>query len=100
MISGLRIAAAIEGFTLLAMVLIAMPLKYMADLPIATKVMGPVHGFAFLFFMWWIVRAFFEEVISGKAARRLVVGAFIPFGGLINERWLRRECAKGHPYVI
>lgn len=84
----LRFAVALEGVTLIALALIASPLKHLADLPIATQVMGPVHGLVFLFFLYVLIEAMAARMIGGWAALRLFVGAMVPFGGVVNERWL------------
>jgi integral membrane protein len=88
---GLRWAAMAEAVTLLALVFVAVPLKHVAGFDLATRIIGPVHGLTFLMFSWFIVRAWSEGVIDWKAAMRLFIGAMIPFGGFINERWLRRN---------
>lgn len=87
----LRIAVALEGATLITLVLIAAPLKRFADLPIATQIMGAAHGLVFLFFLYVLVEARAARMIGGRVALRLFVGAMVPFGGLVNERWLARR---------
>lgn len=47
----LRIAALLEGISLLGLVFVAMPLKYLAHLPMAVRVVGSVHGLLFLVFV-------------------------------------------------
>lgn len=94
MTKGLRIAAVAEALTLLALVFVAVPLKYGADLPAAASIMGPIHGMAFMLFLWFVIRSLSEELINWKGAVRLLVGAVIPFGGIVNERWLKRRFSK------
>ncbi len=89
--TGLMRAAILEALTLLALFGIAMPLKYLADVPQAVSVVGPIHGLAFIVFVWFVVRSWSEGLINGVGALRLFVGAFIPFGGFVNERWLRSQ---------
>ena len=92
----LRLAVALEGATLITLVLIASPLKRFADLPMATQIMGPVHGLAFLIFLYVLVEAVAARTIDRRAGLRLFIGALVPFGGVINERWLaRRTSDKG-----
>lgn len=92
----LRIAVALEGATLIMLVLIASPLKRIADLPLATQIMGPVHGLAFLIFLYILLEAVAARTIDQRSALRLFLGALVPFGGVINERWLaRRTPASG-----
>ncbi|MEQ5777734.1 DUF3817 domain-containing protein [Thalassospira sp. NFXS8] len=85
----LRFGAMAEATTLLVLLLIAVPLKYGLGLDNATRIMGPVHGVAFLFFTWLVIRAYFEGLIDQRNIARLMLGAVVPFGGFVNERWLR-----------
>ena len=89
--TGLCRAAIAEALTLLALFCFAMPLKHFLEIPRAVSVVGPVHGLAFMVFLWFVVRSWAEGLINGKGAFQLLIGAFIPLGGFINERWLRRQ---------
>ncbi len=89
--TGLRRAAIAEALTLLALFCVAMPIKYIVGDPRAVSVVGPVHGLMFMVFLWFVVRSWAEGIINGMGALRLFVGALIPVGGFVNERWLRRQ---------
>lgn len=89
--TGLMRAAQLEALTLLAHFCVAMPLKYLADVPQAVFLVGPVHGLAFILFVWFVIRAWSEGLVGPSGALRLVAGAFIPFGGFVCERWLRSQ---------
>ena len=89
--TGLKRAAIFEALTLLALFCVAMPLKYWADFPSAVSIAGPIHGLAFMVFLWFVIRSWAEGLINWFGALRLFIGAFIPFGGFVNERWLRRQ---------
>lgn len=87
----MRLASLFEGTTLVILVCIAMPLKYMAGYPQATQVVGSVHGFAFLFYVWVVI-----NTVAGGGWRtgevlRLLISAFIPFGAFFNVGFLRRK---------
>lgn len=86
----LRVAVLLEGVTLIVLVLIASPLKRLADVPVVTQIMGPVHGLAFLFFLYVLIEARAARLFGDRAALRLAIGAMVPFGGIVNERWLAR----------
>ena len=95
----LRIASLAEGATLLLLLLVAVPLKRMADLPMAVSIVGPLHGAAFLIYSSLVLQALFTRLISASEAARLMVAAFLPFGawmvaGLLRRprpvRWLRK----------
>lgn len=93
---GLMRAATFEALTLLALLCVAMPLKYMAGVPDVVSVMGPIHGCAFMIFLWFTIRSWAEGLMGWTDVARLFVGAFIPFGGFVNERWLRRKMEKNN----
>ncbi len=77
--------------TLLVLFCVAMPLKHFFGVPLAVSIAGPIHGLAFMVFLWFVIRSWAEELISANGVSRLIVGAFIPMGGFVNERWLRRQ---------
>ncbi|MFC4699057.1 DUF3817 domain-containing protein [Glaciecola siphonariae] len=87
----LRVATLFEAITLVVLVCAAVPIKYLLDYALLTKVMGPVHGIAFIFFNYIVLRTWSEGLLKGEHATRLMIGAMIPFGGFVNERWLKRE---------
>lgn len=71
-----RIAIA-EGISFLVLVLIAMPLKYLAGLPEAVKIIGWAHGILFVAFLMialaiknilnknfgWMIKAFLASIL-------------------------------------
>jgi integral membrane protein len=50
-IGRLRLVAFLEGMSLLILVIIAMPLKYLYSDPTMVKTMGPIHGILFVLFV-------------------------------------------------
>ena len=61
-----RNIALAEGISFLALLLIAMPLKYFANLPMAVTIMGSIHGILFVAFMIfaWEVRNEYKKDIK------------------------------------
>lgn len=89
----LRAIALIEGTTLILLFLVAMPLKYQFDLPIAVSIMGPIHGFAFIAYIVALVAALGFNLIN---ILKLVVGtvaAFVPFGSFVFEHFMLKDPA-------
>ncbi len=87
----LRVIALIEGTTLILLFLVAVPLKYQFDLPIAVSVMGPIHGVAFIAYIVALVAALGSGLIG---IVKLVVGtlaAFVPFGSFVFERFMLKN---------
>ncbi|PTY36100.1 hypothetical protein BGP77_01930 [Saccharospirillum sp. MSK14-1] len=89
--TALRWANLAEAATLVALFCVAMPLKYMAGFPAAVSLVGSIHGICFLLFIFVLMRALFMRSIGIPYSLALVVGAFIPFGGFINDYWMRKR---------
>ena len=86
----LRIASVIEGATLLLLFLVAMPLKYVADTPLAVSIVGPIHGAALLIYTALVLQSFVSRLISVTEVARLMAVAFIPLGAWLVAAMLRR----------
>ena len=89
----MRWASWLEGTTLVALVFIAVPLKHLAGHASATALMGPVHGMAFLLYVWMLIQTISGGDWSRAEIVRALIAAFVPFGGFVNERFLRRKQA-------
>ena len=87
----LRMASLAEGATLLALLLVAVPLKRMADLPQAVSLMWPIHGLVFLIYSAMVLQALFTRLITPFETARLMVAAFIPFGAFMLSGLFRRK---------
>jgi integral membrane protein len=87
----MRAVSLLEGTTLLLLIGVAVPLKHLAGYPIATRVMGPVHGVAFVLYVWMLIQTVSIGGWSRTATARMVLAAFIPFGAFLNERALARR---------
>ncbi len=87
----LRHAAVIEGCTLVTLVCIAVPLKHLAGIPAATAIMGPIHGIAFIAYVWLIFSTRRDLGWTTRDLMRLLVPAFIPFGTFFNVGFLNRK---------
>lgn len=90
----LRLVALLEGTSFLVLLFIAMPLKHLAGLPLAVRIVGSVHGVLFLMFMAVLYRA---GSARGWPLRRWLiafVSSVVPFGTFMFDRSLRREIAE------
>ena len=54
-ISILRLTGIIDGLSLIVLLFIAMPLKYMADIPLAVTIVGSLHGGIFVAYFLSII---------------------------------------------
>ncbi len=78
---NLSAAALLEGTTLMVLIAVAVPLKHIIGYALFASVMGPVHGAAFLFYWWLLVRTATAYSWSLKATLWAAVAALLPFGG-------------------
>ena len=85
----LRTLGWVEGTSTLVLFGIAMPLKYLAEMPLAVTVVGSLHGVLFLLLVFTFLVGIRRVPISPGLAAAGVVGAVIPFGPFVVDRWLR-----------
>jgi integral membrane protein len=90
----LRFVAFLEGSSFLALLFVAMPLKYLAGLPLAVRVVGTVHGLLFVVFMAALYHAARERGWPLRRSALAFVSSIVPFGTFVFDRSLRREIAS------
>lgn len=76
----------IEGYSYLALLFIAMPMKYMMDMPLAVRIVGTIHGFLFVAYMYFLIDSWAR--IKWKFATPLVlfILSLVPFGTFFQKR--------------
>jgi integral membrane protein len=89
----MRLVSVVEGCTLLILVLVAVPIKHLGGHAIATTIMGPIHGMAFVLYIWTLIQTVSGADFPRLDVVRMVVAAFIPFGAFLNARTLRKRQA-------
>ncbi len=87
----LRAMTFLEGCSFLLLLGVAMPLKYMADMPLAVRLVGAVHGVLFLAFVVLTLRAMRERGKPFGWGARFAVASLIPFGTFALDRGLRDD---------
>jgi integral membrane protein len=88
-----RMAALLEGWSYLILLLIAMPLKYAAGMPLAVRIAGSVHGFLFITFIIALYRVMVARNWPFRRALRGFLYSITPFGAFVFDRSLVREIA-------
>jgi integral membrane protein len=91
----LRLIAILEGVSLLALVFVAMPLKYLAGLPLAVRIAGSVHGLLFLVFVFALFRASRARRWPIGRSAAAFVSSVVPFGMIFLDRRIQREIDAG-----
>lgn len=86
----LRIIAFLEGVSYLVLLGIAMPLKYMAGIPQAVRVVGMAHGVLFVLFVLLLIQVATEKSWSLKKSALSFISSLVPFGTFYADaRWFR-----------
>lgn len=86
----MRLASLMEGSSLLLLLAVAVPLKHLAGISIAVSVMGPVHGIAYLLYVWLLAQMLSSGDWTQKEVMRMAVVALVPFGAFVNARTFAR----------
>lgn len=69
-----------EGISFLVLLFVAMPLKYMMGVAIATKIIGMAHGALFMWFLYALYEAHKEYNFSMKMTMMGFIASIVPFG--------------------
>jgi integral membrane protein len=87
----LRIVAFLEGISFLVLLCIAMPLKYMADIPGPVRVVGMAHGVLFIAYVFLLLQVALELRWKFSRAVLAFIASLVPFGTFYADKKLFRE---------
>ena len=93
-ITHLRHVTQFEGVSFLLLLGVAMPLKHLAGLPMAVKVVGWAHG---VLFMWLLIAlgvVWYRARWSPRDVGVVLLAALLPFGPFVIDRRLRRAAGS------
>ena len=76
----------IEGYSYLVLLFIAMPLKYIFNIPEFVRPVGSVHGVLFVAFMLLLALIFFKVKLSFKNSVFAFLLSLVPFGTFFLKR--------------
>ena len=85
--------ARIVGAVLVLLVLVAMPLKYLADQPVLVEVIGPPHGLLYLVYLAAVIDLARHVRLTGWQLAAMVTAGLIPFLTFVVERRIDRIAA-------
>ena len=88
LLGRLRLVGRLEAISFLLLLGVAMPLKYFAGAPIATKIVGWPHGVLFLGYCVLVLLARRRYRFSLALTGGLLLAALLPFGPFVAEREL------------
>jgi len=90
MIKNLRILGNVEGVSYLLLLGVAMPLKYLADMPLAVRIVGMGHGVLFIAYCILLALCMRRLKWSLGFGVKLFVATLIPFGTFVTDRRLKQ----------
>jgi integral membrane protein len=85
----LRLLSLVEGLSTLILFGIAMPLKYLAGMPLAVTIAGSIHGALFTALALMLLIAIRQVPLPVSAAATGLVAAVLPGGPFLFDRKLR-----------
>lgn len=90
-VGRVRVIGKLEALSFLALLGVAMPLKYAADMPLAVSIVGFLHGVLFMGLCYVTLMAKSELDWPLKRAALIVIAALLPFGPFVIDRRLEHE---------
>jgi len=86
-----RMIGIAEGISFLVLLLIAMPLKYLFQIPEAVKIIGWIHGALFIAFIYFAFEVMGTLKKNMGWFAKAFAAAIIPFGTFVFDRQLQKE---------
>jgi integral membrane protein len=86
-----RLVALLEGTSYLLLLLVAVPLKRLAGMPLAVTIVGSIHGALFLAFMVVLLHVWIEQKWAPKKAALAFVASVLPGGAFWFDRHIANE---------
>ena len=87
----LRLVAFLEGASLLVLLFVAMPLKYLAGQPAAVRHVGMAHGLLFVLYVLLVIQVAIEYRWAVSKALLALLASVVPFGTFWADRRLFRQ---------
>ncbi|MBS3739593.1 MAG: DUF3817 domain-containing protein [Psychroflexus sp.] len=86
MLKSFKWVARGEGISLLVLLFIAMPLKYIWEDPSWVRVVGMIHGILFVAYVAWAIWVYFELSWTLRRLVFVILASVIPFGTFYVEK--------------
>ena len=92
-----RVMATVVGVLLVLLFVVAMPLKYLADVTEPVTVLGTAHGWLYALFFLSAVDLALRAKWSLKGSVLTLVAGTVPFLSFVAERNVTRRMRAGQP---
>jgi integral membrane protein len=90
-----RVMANVVGVLLIALVVVAVPLKYWADMPTPVTILGTAHGWLYALFFLSAVDLAVRAKWSIRGAVLTILAGTVPFLSFYAERTATRKTRVG-----
>jgi integral membrane protein len=90
-----RVMAYVVGVMLIVLVLVAMPLKYFADMPGPVAVVGTAHGFLYAVYLLAAFDLALRAKWTAKGTVLVLLAGTVPFLSFVAERIVTRKTRAG-----
>jgi integral membrane protein len=90
-----RVMANVVGVLLVLLFVVAMPLKYFADVPQPVTVLGTAHGWLYFLFFLSAVDLALRAKWTMKGSVLTILAGTVPFLSFLAERVATRKTAAG-----
>ncbi|MBA3700683.1 MAG: DUF3817 domain-containing protein [Planctomycetes bacterium] len=97
-ITSLRRLCLIEGISLLLLLGVAMPLKYLADQPLAVRYVGMIHGVLWLALVVVLIAVAWRHRWSLGRSAAVFVSSILPFGFLLVDQRMKAWDRQPEPH--
>ena len=87
----LRVVGFLEGISFLVLLGIAMPLKYMWDMPQAVQTVGMAHGILFILYVLGVLQVRTEKEWNFRVTLLALIASVLPFGTFVADAKLFKE---------
>ncbi len=84
-----RVVAFLEGLSYVLLLGVAMPLKYLADMPLAVRIVGSAHGFLFIVYVATLIHAAVEREWSPTFSFAAFAASLFPGATFYLDRVIR-----------
>ena len=89
-VPAFRIVALLEGISFLVLLFVAMPLKYIYQMPLPVRITGMAHGVLFIAYIFYLVQVRSERNWTGRQTALALLASVLPFGTFVMEAKMLR----------
>ncbi len=91
-IGRLRVLGYLEGCSLLLLMFVAVPVKYILKEPVLVKFIGQAHGIFFILFVVNTLKVAVEQKWNFKTTTwKVIIACFFPFGTFYIDKKILKE---------